>query len=255
MDYSSGSIWRRWDFHFHTPSSFDYHNFAVTNQQLVDGLRKEHVSVVVVTDHFKLDANRIKSMQDLAEDDLVVLPGIELRTNQGAKECLHIVGIFPETLDYDDLWHHLSGKLDLTDSDIKDCGGPESKYVDFLTAIEEIHDLGGLVSVHAGSKSNGIEGIPNKPRFREFFKEEMLRKHVDILDVGKPIDKADYDDIVFPDVHRTLPIVLGSDCHDIGKYHDCAKPCWIKADVTFEGLRQVLRMPEDRVCLETDPAS
>ena len=33
-----GSVWRQWDFHFHTPASYDYEDMSVTDQQIVDGL-------------------------------------------------------------------------------------------------------------------------------------------------------------------------------------------------------------------------
>ena len=33
-----GSEWRVWDLHFHTPSSYDYKDKSVTNEQLVEGL-------------------------------------------------------------------------------------------------------------------------------------------------------------------------------------------------------------------------
>ena len=35
---SRGSLWYRWDLHFHTPASFDYEDKSVTNQQIVDRL-------------------------------------------------------------------------------------------------------------------------------------------------------------------------------------------------------------------------
>jgi ABC-type lipoprotein export system ATPase subunit len=55
---------------------------------------------------------------------------------------------------------------------------------------------------------------------------------------------------------RTLkPCVHGSDAHD---YQSLFEPnqrryCWIKADVTFEGLRQVLNEPDQRVCIQPQP--
>ncbi|MBO1358942.1 AAA family ATPase [Acetobacter sacchari] len=72
---------------------------------------------------------------------------------------------------------------------------------------------------------------------------------------------------------KTLkPCVHGSDCHgypEIGhpcakrgkKGHDCAavpaecelRYCWIKADTTFEGLRQILHEPADRVYIGASP--
>jgi hypothetical protein len=35
-----GSLWHRWDLHFHTPSSFDYHDKSVTRLLIVLLLRE-----------------------------------------------------------------------------------------------------------------------------------------------------------------------------------------------------------------------
>jgi ABC-type hemin transport system ATPase subunit len=54
------------------------------------------------------------------------------------------------------------------------------------------------------------------------------------------------------------PVVHGSDAHSIGQLFRPQKDryCWIKADPTFEGLRQVVYEPEDRVWIgETPPTT
>lgn len=40
-----GSEWRIWDLHFHTPSSYDYKDKSVTNEDIVKGSQgiREHV--------------------------------------------------------------------------------------------------------------------------------------------------------------------------------------------------------------------
>ena len=70
---SLGSIWRRWDLHFHTPASFDYQDRSVNSQRLVDKLISEGIEVVAVTDHHVIDVKLIKEMQALAGDRLTVL--------------------------------------------------------------------------------------------------------------------------------------------------------------------------------------
>jgi energy-coupling factor transporter ATP-binding protein EcfA2 len=51
------------------------------------------------------------------------------------------------------------------------------------------------------------------------------------------------------------PCVHGSDAHDIAKLFNPAQDrfCWIKADPTFEGLRQILYEPGDRVFIGPTP--
>lgn len=75
MSYTKGSEWRKWDLHFHTPSSYDYWDKSVTNQVIIDELDNNNISVVSVTDHHVIDIKRIKELQDLWKDkNITVLP-------------------------------------------------------------------------------------------------------------------------------------------------------------------------------------
>ena len=33
-----GSLWFKWDLHFHTPASYDYENGSISNEQIVEAL-------------------------------------------------------------------------------------------------------------------------------------------------------------------------------------------------------------------------
>jgi len=63
-----GSLWNRWDLHFHTPSSFDYENGNVTDQMIVDNLAEKGVKVIAITDHHQIDVARIRELQRLAQN-------------------------------------------------------------------------------------------------------------------------------------------------------------------------------------------
>jgi predicted metal-dependent phosphoesterase TrpH len=139
--HDRGSLWGRWDLHFHTPTSFDYKNGSVTNEQIVDGLKKAGISVVAITDHHVIDVARIRKLQELAGDDLTVLPGVEFRTELGGKEKVHLIGIFPEDANLQELWTKLSGRLELTPGDVNK-KTDQAVYVDFKEAAELIRDLG-----------------------------------------------------------------------------------------------------------------
>jgi len=71
--HDRGSLWGRWDLHFHTPTSFDYKNGSVTNDQIIEGLKKAGVSAVAITDHHVIDVPPIRALQKLAGNDLTVL--------------------------------------------------------------------------------------------------------------------------------------------------------------------------------------
>ena len=249
-----GSVWRQWDLHFHTPSSFDYDEKSVSAQEIVDTLCETHVAAVAITDHHVMDVASIAEIKRLAGDTLTVFPGIELRSELGGRESVHYVGIFPEDADVEQLWTKLQGNLDMTPADLEEKGGDDRFYVPFEDGAQQIRDLGGIVTVHAGTKSNSIERIGNAESFKQQFKADIARAYIDILEIGKPQDADAYRTIVFPHIGIQLPLVIGSDCHNV-KAYSTSNRCWIKADPTFAGLRQILNEPDGRVYLGDVPPS
>ena len=248
-----GSIWRQWDLHFHTPSSFDYGNKSITDEQLVEGLVSAGVAAVAVTDHHVIDVVRIQNMQRLARNRLVVFPGIELRSELGGHELVHFIGIFPDDCDTGDLWNKIQGPLGITVRDVQE-KKDQRVYASFAEAAKLFHDLGGVVSVHAGKKENSIERIANAEEFKQALKEDLAREHIDILELGSIKDEPGYRKIVFPHLGFPLPLIITSDNHDVRSYNR-KSVCWLKADVTFRGLLHVLHEPTDRVFLgELPPA-
>lgn len=253
MNDPSGSQWRKWDLHFHTPQSFDYGNKNLTAAQVVDRLIEAQVAVVAVTDHHKLDAAFIGSMKEAAGARLTVLPGIELSSDLGGDESVHLIAIFPELSDCAHVSWELMAKLNLN---IKRKAGvqEEKLYVEFPTAAQVIQELGGLISIHGHGKAANYETITSRLKFKQEQKTNLLRDYVDIIEVGGLDDVKTYREKIFPQIGFSVPIVIGSDDHAKSPY-PTEKRCWIKADPTFAGLQMALREPDSRFCLEATPAS
>jgi predicted metal-dependent phosphoesterase TrpH/ABC-type Mn2+/Zn2+ transport system ATPase subunit len=249
FDFSRGSVWRKWDLHFHSQSSHDYQDKSVTDEELIVGLVTKGVEAVVITDHHKIDETRIRNLQNLGKGKILVLPGIEFRSELGGSELMHFIGIFPDNSDINYIWKQLQVRCKIDDADIERRGGYERTFCDFKETANIIHELGGLVSVHAGKKSNSLERLKND------IKDDLeVNRCIDILEVGNVTDIEAYYKIVFPNIKRIIPIVLCSDNHNIKEYAT-KQNLWIKADLTFEGLKQIIYEPEERVRIqETNPA-
>ena len=197
MNYARGSIWRLWDLHYHTPSSYDV-NDCITNEEMIDELLARHISVVAITDHHLIDVERIRALQAIAGDRLVVFPGIELRSELGGSQSVHYIGLFSPAIDLPDLWTTLQAKLSITPSDVTAKGGDDAIYVDFKEGSAVIHSLGGIVSVHAGKKNNTIERISHATAYQRAVKVDLIRDCIDIFEAKDEIDACDYETIVFP---------------------------------------------------------
>jgi exonuclease SbcC len=154
-----GSLWNRWDLHLHTPSSFDAKK-KISNQAIVETLIENHIRAAGITDHHAMDVARIRKLQRLGADQLTVLPGIELRDDHGGHP-VHYICLFPEDCDLDHVWTTFQGSHGLTSKGIEEKGGDEKVYVPIEEGGKTARALGGIVSIHAGAKSNFIENIKN----------------------------------------------------------------------------------------------
>jgi len=239
-----GSIWRKWDLHLHTPSSYDYKDKSVTNQQIIDNLKINNISAVAITDHNIIDLDRIKELKSIAGDDLTIFPGIELCTESRGSEPIHIIGVFSEDTDTSYIWKQLEVDLTIA-SQLKNGKKQDEIYCQLLKAAEVIHNLGGIVIIHAGSKSNSIDGITNSLPVKMAEKKDIA-ECIDIFELGQKKDVADYKEIVFKAIKKEYPLILCSDNHNIKKYM-LKENLWIKADLSFEGLKQITYEPDLRV--------
>lgn len=243
-------MWRRWDLHVHTPSSYDYQSGAASAKEIVDTLISAGVELAAITDHHVINVDLIREMQEIGVDRLTVLPGIELRSELGGSGSVHYTGIFPENCNLNDVWVKLQS-LGITGSDVAQKGN-EKVYVQFERGCELIHELGGIVAVHAGRKSNSLETLSNGDIIKQAVKADLARKHIQLFEIGCLEDCKGYTSKVFPCIKKELPLILCSDNHDIRTYTTRC-PMWVKADPCFAGLLQVLNEPASRIFLGDAP--
>ncbi|MDO9153604.1 MAG: hypothetical protein Q7U47_07855 [Paludibacter sp.] len=243
--YPQGSVWRKWDLHFHTPSSYDYENSQVTNEDIINKLITEKISVIAITDHHLIDVNRIVELNRIANGRITILPGIEFLSDARGDEPVHFIGIFDDNSNINFIWEQIKNK-----TAINRIAGEGKKvnevYCDLEETVKLIKLLGGIVTIHAGKKSNSIENITNSLPHGTAQKEDIA-KLIDIFELGKESDINEYQNIVLKflkkKINKVFPLILCSDNHDIVKY-SLKQNFWVKADPTFDGLKQVINEPE-----------
>ncbi len=279
----AGSSWRKWDLHVHSHASPDS-NMAPSD--IVDRMIEQNVSVFSVTDHFS--TRNVDEFHSIVEGkqkegiDIHFLPGLELRTDKGDKS-VHLIGIFPDMtkgghkVTSKFLYDELLAKIDCTDTTLIDLG--KSKLADglgdedylergqlefncpFEKASELIRNLGGITIVHAGTKSNSIEGEMGHAKSEDpeellnslgHTKEKLMKEYIDVCELpnwNEPSQKQRS----FYLSQFNKPSIISSDSHKIEGIGE--KYTWIKGDATFECLRQVKFEPELRIRLqEEDPS-
>lgn len=265
---SKGSEWRKWDLHLHSTAS----DGKCTPQELINAAIDKNISVIAITDHHTVDnLNEIKQLGK--EKGITVISGIEFRTDYGQKS-VHMIGLFPDyyqgtKLDESALNDLVLSQLGLSRTKIVALGkkansklsedkaykeGLLKAYVNFKTAADLIHQYGGLVSVHAGSKSNSFDeemkhegsGPKNVSPIDSLglLKEELLEKYIDICEVRNQKEAEFYIK------NYKKPVIAASDAHNINDF--ARNYVWIKGDTSFEGLKQIIYEPEDRVAIQKE---
>ena len=251
-----GSWWGRWDLHIHTNAS----DGKGTCEEILEEAKKKKICCIAVTDHHTF-AN-VDEMKRLASAyGISVISGVEFRTEYG-DSSVHMIGLFPDefkgtTLTAQFLHDNVLSPLGLSRTAIVEKGrkvapqgseaacfeaGRSQVQVNFKEAAKLVHKYGGLVTVHAGNKSNSIETMKhegNSPRNTTIentlgpVKEELFQEgYIDICDITQEKDASFYMK------QFGKPSITTSDAHKVEKVG--TNPCWIKAETTFDGLRQVL---------------
>jgi hypothetical protein len=243
MNYPKGSEWRRWDLHLHTASSFDYaYNGTDADGILAKALNDNGLAAVAITDHFIIDKTRIENLRTLAPE-IVFFPGVELRTDKGDTN-IHVILIFAPEIDLATLTESFNV---FKREKAKEPTDNDKTYWDYSDILSFAKQYDALISIHAGRKTNGVDDrITNRLEHNQAVKEEYAET-VNIFEMGKPQDLDEYRTSVFPTI-GIRPMVICSDNHDPREYNPANK-LWIKADPSFNGLKQIIYEPEERVCI------
>ena len=208
-NFERGSEWRQWDLHLHTATSFDYkYKASDSDEKLCEELRKQKIAAVAITDHFIIDRERIENLRRIAPE-ITFFPGVELRIDKGS-DNLHIIAIFDDKINLKDLEEDFSAEMIRKN---RKGDKDENYYWDFEQVIRFTKERNGIITIHAGGKSNGLEKeITNSLEVNQAIKKEIA-DNIDIFEMGKKKDFETYENIVFKEIEKKA-MILCSDNHD-----------------------------------------
>jgi energy-coupling factor transporter ATP-binding protein EcfA2 len=253
-------------------------------------LHESEVQVFGITDYFSADAYRrafVEFKSRYPDSSKVMFPNVELRTSDvvnKAQEEVNVHLLFnPFRPDCDariqTFLQHL--KTNKTDGNNRPVTAVElSKAVDFaaattsrqyisdaLTATFGKADLLDSVLIVTAANNDGIR--PERGKLRKLLITDELDKFSDAFFGGsKNVDYYLANDRAEDksEITKSKPVLSGCDAHSMsdlaqrlgqmvsspsqGTTHE---PTWIKADPTFEGLKQIIYEPQNRVYIGAEP--
>ncbi|WQU77800.1 ATPase [Helicobacter pylori] len=248
-DHSKGSSWHKWDLHAHTPYTHLNKAYQCCEEEFIQKLCNSKIDCIGLTNYFKFNEKEFELKEKIEKRGIKVFYNLEVRLDYQNKEdqCLDFHIIFSDKVTQQEIDNFLRN----ADANV---GGTEKKLADLekddfdkavvnfdqlLECLEKEslklrgkYLLGFLSRGHGSSRSSSnYEKIVKKVHFliHSSNKQENLKK----------------DREYWLEYNKSL--IQSSDAHEeeqIGK-----KYTWIKAEKTFEGLKQIIYEPETRVSI------
>ena len=288
ISHPRGSEWKKWDLHVHSPASY-----GGAYEDFVKYLHDSEAEVIGINDYCTIEGYKEVISKSDKTRDKILFPVIEFRMNNmvldkndprlksGPRINFHVI------FDNDrDLIPRIETWLNSLDCLYE--GGKKEKLgnvkkpddylkltFDYLKVVETLERDEGLKDKFLVwlpyDEYGGIDNID--PENDGYFKLGLINKtHIIGSSNKKQIDfflwkndRYTEEEIKEWLCERQIPCIKGSDARKINypfgrlkddKSQPMNKYCWIKANPTFEGLKQIIYEPQDRVFIgEKSPAS
>jgi len=296
-----GSIWRKWDFHIHTPETKKNDQYMLPEgdvwKEFCKKIEESDVASFCITDYFSADGyfNFIGQFKArYPESKKSFFPNIELCTSDvvnvaGEEVNLHII-FNPEFPEMDKkirefLQYLQTHKTDGSGRHIKASElSKTSDYEEATTSRDFIEDalkdvFGDKIdfteifliftSVNNDGLRTATEEVKGKMRGKK--RKAIITDELDKFSHGFFGNSHNTDYFLNKkrlEVDKTTnqkPVVTGCDAHSFSELDNCLgkmifkegkilkESTWVKADLTFEGLRQIIFEPESRVFIGKEP--
>ncbi|MGH7437281.1 MAG: TrlF family AAA-like ATPase [Polyangiaceae bacterium] len=291
--WNPGSRWHRWDPHLHVPGTLRNDQFGGDWDAYFRQIAAAAPAPVAlgITDYFTMRGYK-EFIRRRPEGELpsvaLVFPNIELRmtietkTKQGINFHLLVSPEDPEHVrrieeklmalryKFANDWYPCAdeslkrlGRAHRRDASLSDEAALADGANQFKMEFEELRgwfqsdawlQANVLVAVAAGN--DGLSGISEDSQWHT--RREELARFAHIVFSANPGDRKYWlgdRDALERNNHTPKPCLHGSDAHTLDDVlrPDLDRRCWIRAEPTFDGLRQTLAEPERRVHIGPEP--
>lgn len=286
MNSTAGSTWRKWDLHVHVPGAHLNDGYVLAAggdvvDEFCQRIESSDVDGFGLTDYFdSRQVHRViaRHKELYPHSEKFLIANVELRLNENvskAAEYVHAHLLFNSGVSTEEV-DRFVGRLGV---DFRDGRGRKARcedlttkkdYESALVTIDAINraireELGDAAQVRRDDYllalvpcvNNGIRATGEK---RKQVRHEEIDRWVDGVFGGSGnrayfLREDRYEHAGFGSSPK--PVIAASDAHSFDEFDawvgkDCTgdhrkETCWIKADLSWSGLLQILLEPEDRV--------
>jgi len=255
-----GSEWRKWDLHLHSfYTSMNNFFSSSTPDKYVQKIKDENIEVIGLTNYFNFSDNDWSLKETLEKAGIVVFLNLELRLTYTNKDddCCDLHLIFSNELTNQDINTFLT-KLNCSISGSHKTLSTVTTEAEKKIAVVEFNKVTEILSDQALSNLRGkvLVGMLSrgKGNSRSSTMYESLTKDSDFIIHSTSKVANISDDIKFwtgADVEKPLAckaLFQSSDTHNVDKIGE--KFSWVKGDLCFETLRQVIVDYENRLLIQ-----
>lgn len=266
-----GSEWRKWDLHLHSCFSVLNNNYDHNSKggigdnetdKFIEKIKENNIDVVGLTNYFKFTDEDFQLKKKMKKAGITTFLNLEVRLSNINKsdELFDYHIIFDDKLDdqvIKDLLANFKANIGSTEKSFTQLSKEEienTASIDFDKLVSVLEEEGNQVSNRylLGFLSRGHgSATSNKDTKNKSVFENITRKSDFLIHASTNPNNLKKDrEIWLYRMPYVRPLLQSSDAHDldhIGKQYS-----WIKANTTFEGFRQILFEPEDRISLQIE---
>ncbi|MDH1884126.1 TrlF family AAA-like ATPase [Empedobacter sp. GD03797] len=262
-----GSEWNKWDLHIHSPLTNGTANkYGLTTiDEFCNKIIENGIKCIGLTNYFYITQNEFDQVNNKLKGKCCVIPNFEFRVsdknNKGDHINVHI--LFNPVINLNNILNVLGrvkihNRIDkfCTIEDINELG-LEAISVDFETLLTELNKSFKPIDDYIIiTPYTGYGGFKNDSKPRNCETERKFDKYSHIIFGNKTYLTYFIEDRIYAINNNTYiedskkAILECSDAHSIDKVNE--KFTWIKAENSFEGLKQIIFEPIQRAKIQKD---
>ncbi len=260
-DHSKGSSWHKWDLHAHTPYTHLNKVYQCSEEKFIQKLCDSQIDCIGLTNYFKFNEKEFELKEKIEKEGIKVFYNLEVRLDykNNRNEFLDFHIIFSDKVTQQEIDNFLRN----ADANV---GGTEKRLADlkendFNKAVVNFDQLLECLEKESlklrgkyllGFLSRGHGSIEceflEKGGRNETIYQKIINKSHFLIHSSNNQENLKKDREFWLKCNKSL--LQSSDAHEeeqIGKRYT-----WIKAEKTFEGLKQIIYEPEIRVSIDEE---